>query len=47
MLFGLSSCVNLNAVEEDILSLLSKEGNNSTLPAVASSEFKLRATVHS
>ncbi|KAL8514967.1 hypothetical protein ACS0TY_013885 [Phlomoides rotata] len=45
VLFGLSSCVNLNAVEKDILSLLSKEGNSPTLPATASSEFNLRATV--
>lgn len=45
VLFGLSACVNLNAVEEDILSLLSEDRNTTTFPAVASSEYKLRATV--
>ncbi|KAH6821037.1 pre-rRNA-processing TSR1-like protein [Perilla frutescens var. hirtella] len=45
VLFGLTARVNLNAVEEDILSLLSEERNTTTFPAVASSEYKLRATV--
>ncbi|KAL6547710.1 hypothetical protein OROHE_009415 [Orobanche hederae] len=45
VLFGLSACVNLNAVEEDILSLLSEEGNTTAFPVVASSEYKLRTTV--
>ncbi|KAL6557908.1 hypothetical protein OROMI_018258 [Orobanche minor] len=45
LLFGLSACVNLNAVEEDILSLLSEEGNTTAFPVVASSEYKLRTTV--
>lgn len=45
VLFGLSACVNLNAVEEDILSLLAEERNTTTFPAVVSSEYKLRATV--
>ncbi|XP_051125554.1 uncharacterized protein LOC127247646 [Andrographis paniculata] len=45
VLFGLSSSVNLNSLEEDILSLLSGGGNSSCFPAIASSEFKLRATV--
>ncbi|KAL6580804.1 hypothetical protein OROMI_006727 [Orobanche minor] len=45
VLFGLSACVNLNAVEEDILSLLSEEGNTTAFPVVASSKYKLRTTV--
>ncbi|XP_047982735.1 pre-rRNA-processing protein TSR1 homolog [Salvia hispanica] len=45
VLFGLSACVDLNAVEEDILSLLSEEGRTTTFPAAASSEYKLRTTV--
>ncbi|KAL2472643.1 P-loop containing nucleoside triphosphate hydrolase superfamily protein [Forsythia ovata] len=45
VLFGLSASVNLNAIEEDILALLSGEGNNTVFPAVASVEYKLRATV--
>ncbi|KAK4436352.1 Pre-rRNA-processing protein T [Sesamum alatum] len=45
VLFGLSASVDLNSLEEDILSLLSGEGNSSTFPAIASPEYKLRATV--
>ncbi|CAA2933582.1 pre-rRNA-processing TSR1 homolog [Olea europaea subsp. europaea] len=45
VLFGLSASVNLNAIEEDILALLTGEGNNTVFPAVASMEYKLRATV--
>ncbi|KAL6544146.1 hypothetical protein OROGR_010643 [Orobanche gracilis] len=45
VLFGLSACVNVNSVEEDILSLLSEEGNTTAFPAVALSEYKLRITV--
>ncbi|KAK6131379.1 hypothetical protein DH2020_034864 [Rehmannia glutinosa] len=45
VLFGLSACVNLNSVEEDIISLLSEERNSAIFPAIASSEYKLRATV--
>ncbi|XP_022850646.1 pre-rRNA-processing protein TSR1 homolog [Olea europaea var. sylvestris] len=45
VLFGLSASVNLDAIEEDILALLSGEGNNTVFPAVASVEYKLRATV--
>ncbi|KAL6544144.1 hypothetical protein OROGR_010641 [Orobanche gracilis] len=45
VLFGLSACVNVNSLEEDILSLLSEEGNTTAFPAVASSEYKLRITV--
>ncbi|KAI3464702.1 hypothetical protein Pfo_021365 [Paulownia fortunei] len=45
VLFGLSACVNLNSLEEDILSLLSEERNSAIFPAIASSEYKLRATV--
>ncbi|KAL0341101.1 UNVERIFIED_CONTAM: Pre-rRNA-processing protein T [Sesamum radiatum] len=45
VLFGLSASVDLNSLEEDILSLLSGEGNSSTFPAIASQEYKLRATV--
>ncbi|PIN25823.1 hypothetical protein CDL12_01432 [Handroanthus impetiginosus] len=45
VLFGLSACVDLNSLQEDIQALLS-EGENSTIfPAIASSEYKLRATV--
>lgn len=46
MLFGLSADVNLNSLEEDIVSLLSEEGNSTTFPALASPEYKLRVTVH-
>ncbi|KZV16533.1 hypothetical protein F511_11365 [Dorcoceras hygrometricum] len=45
VLFGLSASVNLNSLEEDILALLSGERNRTNLPAVASSDYKLRATV--
>ncbi|KAL0403083.1 UNVERIFIED_CONTAM: Pre-rRNA-processing protein T [Sesamum radiatum] len=45
VLFGLLASVDLNSLEEDMLSLLAGEGNNSTFPAIASPEYKLRATV--
>ncbi|RAL50419.1 hypothetical protein DM860_016886 [Cuscuta australis] len=44
VLFGLSASPDLCSLEQDILTLLSAEGT-SVFPAVASSEFKLRATV--
>lgn len=45
VLFGLSSFVDLNSLEEDLLRLLSAEGNGVGFPAVASSEYKLRTTI--
>lgn len=45
VLFGLSADVNLNSLSEDILSLLSPQGYGAALPTVASSEYRLRATV--
>nr|XP_027091606.1 pre-rRNA-processing protein TSR1 homolog isoform X1 [Coffea arabica] len=45
VLFGLSSSVDLNSLEEDLLGLLSPQRNAIGSPAVASSEYKLRATI--
>ncbi|CAK9158536.1 unnamed protein product [Ilex paraguariensis] len=45
VLFGLSALVNLNALEEDLLALLSEVGTGIVFPAVASSEYKLRTTL--
>ncbi|KAG9138414.1 hypothetical protein Leryth_021065 [Lithospermum erythrorhizon] len=45
VVFGLSESVNLNALEKDIVSLLSGEENGVAFPAVASAEYKLRTTV--
>ncbi|XP_075520704.1 uncharacterized protein LOC142553986 isoform X2 [Primulina tabacum] len=45
VLFGLLASVNLNSLEEDILALLSGERNGVNFPAVASSDYKMRATV--
>ncbi|KAL3845392.1 hypothetical protein ACJIZ3_002795 [Penstemon smallii] len=45
MLFGLSASVNLNSLEEDIISLLSGDQNGAAFPAIASPEYKMRATV--
>ncbi|KAK6928817.1 AARP2CN [Dillenia turbinata] len=45
VLFGLNSLVNLNSLEEDLVQVLSAEGAGSEFPAVASSVYKLRATV--
>ncbi|KAK9269852.1 hypothetical protein L1049_025425 [Liquidambar formosana] len=45
VLFGLSATVNLNSLEEDLLSLLSAEDTGSMSPTVASSEYRLRITV--
>ncbi|CAH9128835.1 unnamed protein product [Cuscuta epithymum] len=45
VLFGLSASIDLCSLEQDILTLLSPDGPSSAFPAVASSEFKLRATV--
>ncbi|KAL7117675.1 hypothetical protein ACP275_03G087600 [Erythranthe tilingii] len=45
VLFGLSAGVNLNSLEEDIQSLLFEEGNSTIFPAIASPEYKMRATV--
>ncbi|KAL3641088.1 hypothetical protein CASFOL_016056 [Castilleja foliolosa] len=45
VIFGLSANVNLNSLEEDIVSLLSEDRNGNAFPAIASPEYKLRATV--
>lgn len=45
VLFGLSRSVDLSALEQDLLKLLSADGTGVVYPAVASSEYKLRATV--
>ncbi|KAI5660919.1 hypothetical protein M9H77_20242 [Catharanthus roseus] len=45
VLFGLSSSVDLDSLEKDLLRLLSSEKDNIGFPAVASSEYKLRATI--
>ncbi|EYU17499.1 hypothetical protein ABFS82_03G081800 [Erythranthe guttata] len=45
VLFGLSAGVNLNSLEKDIQSLLFEEGNSTIFPAIASPEYKMRATV--
>ncbi|XP_024020075.1 pre-rRNA-processing protein TSR1 homolog [Morus notabilis] len=45
VLFGLSAAVDLNSLARDILALLSSEGSGVSSSTVASSEYKLRATV--
>ncbi|EPS69910.1 hypothetical protein M569_04851, partial [Genlisea aurea] len=49
VLFGLSGSVNLNTLEDDILSLLHGDENcpsySSPFPTIASAKYKLRATV--
>ncbi|XP_031254614.1 pre-rRNA-processing protein TSR1 homolog isoform X1 [Pistacia vera] len=45
VLFGLCASVNLNSVTEDLLRLLSSEGNGAVPSTVCSSEYRLRATV--
>ncbi|XP_059634520.1 uncharacterized protein LOC132276897 [Cornus florida] len=45
VLFGLSASVNLISLEDDLLALLSTKGTEARFPTVASSEYKLRATV--
>ncbi|OAY22597.2 hypothetical protein MANES_18G005500v8 [Manihot esculenta] len=45
VLFGLSASVNLDSLAEDLLKLLSPEGGGHVSSTVASSEYKLRATV--
>ncbi|KNA18272.1 hypothetical protein SOVF_072290 [Spinacia oleracea] len=45
VLFGLSANVDLNAVERDLLGLLSSECGSEASPTVVSSEYKIRATV--
>ncbi|KAA8537420.1 hypothetical protein F0562_026893 [Nyssa sinensis] len=45
VLFGLSACVNLNSLAEDLLALLSTDGIGAMFPTVASFEYKLRTTV--
>ncbi|XVF35842.1 hypothetical protein REPUB_Repub19eG0005900 [Reevesia pubescens] len=45
LLFPLSASVNVNSLAEDLLRLLSKEGTGALSSTVASSEYKLRATV--
>ncbi|XP_076913936.1 uncharacterized protein LOC143572753 [Bidens hawaiensis] len=45
VLFGLSASTNVSSLAGDLLALLSNENNGISLPAVASSEYRLRATV--
>ncbi|RVX16015.1 hypothetical protein CK203_005696 [Vitis vinifera] len=45
VIFGLSASVNVNSVEDDLLTLLSSKGNEPVFSTVASSEYKLRTTV--
>lgn len=45
LLFPLSPSVNVNSLAEDLLRLLSTEGAGALSSTVASSEYKLRATV--
>ncbi|KAJ4964379.1 hypothetical protein NE237_024318 [Protea cynaroides] len=45
VLFGLSASVNLDALATDLLALLSPEGTKALSATVASSSYKLRATV--
>ncbi|XP_042478558.1 pre-rRNA-processing protein TSR1 homolog isoform X2 [Macadamia integrifolia] len=45
VLFGLSASVNLDALEKDLLTLLSPEGTKATSATVASPDYKLRAMV--
>lgn len=37
--------MNVNSVEDDLLTLLSSKGNEPVFSTVASSEYKLRTTV--
>ncbi|CAI9117069.1 OLC1v1018393C1 [Oldenlandia corymbosa var. corymbosa] len=48
VLFGLSSAVNVNSLEDDLLALFSSslpQRNEVQYPTVASSEYKMRATI--
>ncbi|XP_065881608.1 uncharacterized protein [Euphorbia lathyris] len=45
VLFGLSASVDIDSLSEDLLRVLSPEGGGATSSTVASSEYKLRATV--
>ncbi|CAN8258297.1 unnamed protein product [Cochlearia groenlandica] len=45
VLFPLSASVEVNSLGEDVLKLLSPDGSSSSSATVASSEYKLRATV--
>ncbi|KAD5960237.1 hypothetical protein R6Q59_013407 [Mikania micrantha] len=45
VLFGLSASTNVSSLAEDLLTLLSKGNASNIFPAVASSEYRLRATV--
>ncbi|KAI3745719.1 hypothetical protein L6452_08125 [Arctium lappa] len=45
VLFGLSASTNVSSLAGDLLALLSNEMNGTLFPAVASSEYRLRATV--
>ncbi|XP_002510662.2 pre-rRNA-processing protein TSR1 homolog isoform X2 [Ricinus communis] len=45
VLFGLSASVNIDSLAEDLLQLLSPEGGAAVSSTVASSEYKMRATV--
>nr|XP_043634327.1 pre-rRNA-processing protein TSR1 homolog [Erigeron canadensis] len=45
VLFGLSASTSVSLVARDLLALLSNDTNGTQFPAVASSEYRLRATV--
>ncbi|GAB4854291.1 hypothetical protein Ancab_022877 [Ancistrocladus abbreviatus] len=45
VLFGLSAQVDLNSLERDLLTLLAPESSGDDVATVASTEYKLRATV--
>ncbi|KAL4579054.1 hypothetical protein LXL04_015189 [Taraxacum kok-saghyz] len=45
VLFGLSASTNISSLASDLLALLSSDNNPTQFPAVASSEYRLRATV--
>ncbi|XP_024973103.1 pre-rRNA-processing protein TSR1 homolog [Cynara cardunculus var. scolymus] len=45
VLFGLSASTNVSSLAGDLLALLSNEKNGTLFPAVASPEYRLRATV--
>ncbi|KAL7613925.1 hypothetical protein Lser_V15G04929 [Lactuca serriola] len=45
VLFGLSASTNVSSLAGDLSALLSNENNTTQFPAVASSEYRLRATV--
>lgn len=45
VLFGLSACVDLNSLEEDLMGSFSSEDEQVRFPAIVSVEHKLRATI--